>query len=170
MLLLLSADSGSRSLSRRFKVYLGHHGDRGAAAADVILPGAAYSEKHSIHVNLEGRVQISEKAVDPPGDARADWSILRALSDVLGKPLPFDSHGALRARLFADFPAFAQPGLVPFKWAPPTLKAVAIPKGTRLAYPIADFYLTNSIARASPTLQPCSAELLHGAAITEAAE
>jgi NADH-quinone oxidoreductase subunit G len=61
-----------------FKVYIGHHGDRGAAAADVVLPGAAYSEKHGIYVNLEGRVQYSEKAVDPPGDAREDWSIFRA--------------------------------------------------------------------------------------------
>jgi NADH-quinone oxidoreductase subunit G len=171
LLLLLGADEMDfAAFADSFKVYLGHHGDKGAVAADVILPGAAYSEKHSIQVNLEGRVQYSEKAVDPPGDARADWSILRALSDVLGKPLPFDSHAALRAHLFADFPAFAEPGLVAFKWAPPKLKAVAIPKGTRLVYPIADFYLTNSIARASPTLQRCSAELLHGAAIAEAAE
>jgi NADH-quinone oxidoreductase subunit G len=171
LLLLLGADEVDfAAFPASFKVYLGHHGDKGASAADVILPGAAYTEKHGIHVNLEGRVQYSEKAVDPPGDARADWSILRALSDVLGKPLPFDSHGALRARLFADFPAFAQPGLVAFRWAPPKLKAVTIPKGAALAYPIADFYLTNSIARASPTLQRCSAELLHGAAIAEAAE
>jgi NADH-quinone oxidoreductase subunit G len=171
LLLLLGADEMDfAAFADSFKVYLGHHGDKGAAAADVILPGAAYSEKHSIHVNLEGRVQYSEKAVDPPGDARSDWSILRALSDVLGKPLPFDSHAALRARLFADFPAFARPGLAGFNWAPPKLKAAAIPKGTPLAYPIADFYLTNPIARASPTLQLCSAELLHGAAIAEAAE
>jgi NADH-quinone oxidoreductase subunit G len=171
LLLLLGADEMDfAAFADSFKVYLGHHGDKGAATADVILPGAAYSEKHSIHVNLEGRVQYSEKAVDPPGDARSDWSILRALSDVLGKPLPFDSHAALRARLFADFPVFARPGLAGFNWAPPKLKAAAIPKGTPLAYPIADFYLTNPIARASPTLQLCSAELLHGAAIAEAAE
>ena len=171
LLLLLGADEMDfAAFPESFKVYLGHHGDKGAAAADVILPGAAYSEKHGVHVNLEGRVQYSEKAVDPPGDARADWSILRALSDVLGKPLPFDSHGALRAQLYADFPAFAEGGLVAFKWAPPKLKAVTIPRGTALAYPIADFYLTNAIARASPTLQRCSAELLHGASFAEAAE
>ena len=80
LLFLLGADEADFApFADSFKVYVGHHGDRGAHAADVILPGAAYSEKHGIHVNLEGRVQYSEKAVDPPGDARADWSILRAL-------------------------------------------------------------------------------------------
>ncbi|HST35189.1 MAG TPA: NADH-quinone oxidoreductase subunit NuoG [Allosphingosinicella sp.] len=171
LLLLLGADEADLApFAGSFKVYLGHHGDRGAHAADVILPGAAYSEKHGIHVNLEGRVQYSEKAVDPPGDAREDWSILRALSDLLGKPLPFDSFRELRARLFADHPEFAQAGLVPFKWAPPKLKAEPIAKGTALAYPILDFYLTNPIARSSPTLQRCSAELLHGESWAEAAE
>jgi NADH-quinone oxidoreductase subunit G len=171
LIFLLGADEADfAAFGGSFKVYLGHHGDKGARAADLILPGAAYSEKHGIHVNLEGRVQYSEKAVDPPGDARADWSILRALSDALGKPLPFDSHAALRAALFADYPAFAQPGLVPFDWAPPSLEAVKIAKGTPLTYPIRDFYLTNPIARSSPTLQRCSAELLHGADYAEAAE
>jgi NADH-quinone oxidoreductase subunit G len=171
LLFLLGADEADLApFAKAFKVYLGHHGDRGAAAADVILPGAAYSEKHCVHVNLEGRVQYSEKAVDPPGDARADWSILRALSDVLGRPLPFDNHAQLRAALFADFPAFAQAGLVAFDWAPPALEAVKIAKCTAMTYPIKDFYLTNPIARSSPTLQRCSAELLHGADFAEAAE
>jgi NADH-quinone oxidoreductase subunit G len=171
LLFLLGADEADlEPFAKSFKVYIGHHGDKGAHAADVILPGAAYSEKHAIHVNLEGRVQYSEKAVDPPGDARADWSILRALSDALGKPLPFDSFGELRAALFADHPAFVRPGLATFDWAPPTLEALAIAKGTALTYPIRDFYLTNPIARSSPTLQRCSAELLHGADYAEAAE
>ena len=171
LLFLLGADEmDAGPFAKSFKVYLGHHGDRGAHAADVILPAAAYTEKHGIHVNLEGRVQYSEKAVDPPGDAREDWSILRALSEVLGKTLPFDSFGELRARLFADHPEFAQPGLAAFDWAPPKLKAEAIGKGTQLAYPIRDFYLTNPIARSSPTLQRCSAEILHGQAYAEAAE
>jgi len=171
LLLLLGADEADLApFKKSFKVYLGHHGDRGAHAADVILPGAAYSEKHGIHVNLEGRVQYSEKAVDPPGDARADWSILRALSDALGSPLGFDSFGQLRARLFADYPAFAQPGLVSFDWAPPRLPAAKLAKGTAISYPIRDFYLTNPIARSSPTLQRCSAELLHGHDYAEAAE
>ena len=160
----------------------------GSALADTTLNAlfmkqAAYSEDDvrsmtkdfeaanpGIHVNLEGRVQFSEKAVDPPGDARADWSILRALSDVLGTPLPFDSFGQLRAQLFADFPAFAQPGLVSFPWAPPKLAAAKLAKGTAITYPIKDFYLTNPIARSSPTLQRCSAELLHGQDYAEAAE
>jgi NADH-quinone oxidoreductase subunit G len=171
LLFLLGADEVDFApFAASFKVYVGHHGDRGAAAADLVLPGAAYSEKHGIHVNLEGRVQYSEKAVDPPGDARADWSIFRALSDALGRPLPFDSFAELRGRLFADHPEFAQAGLVSFPWAPPRLETVAIPKGTALTYPIRDFYLTNPIARSSPTLQRCSAEILHGAAYAEAAE
>jgi NADH-quinone oxidoreductase subunit G len=171
LLFLLGADEADLTpFKKSFKVYLGHHGDKGAHAADVILPGAAYTEKHGIHVNLEGRVQYSEKAVDPPGDARADWSILRALSEALGTPLPFDSFGQLRAQLFADYPAFAQQGLVAFDWAPPKLAAGKLAKGASVAYPIKDFYLTNPIARSSPTLQRCSAELVHGDAFAEAAE
>jgi NADH-quinone oxidoreductase subunit G len=171
LLFLLGADEmDAAPFASAFKVYLGHHGDKGAAAADVILPGAAYSEKHGIYVNLEGRVQYSEKAVDPPGDAREDWSILRALSEAIGKKLPFDSFGELRQRLFADYPAFAQPGLTTFDWSPPTLEAITIPQGTALTYPIQDFYLTNPIARSSPTMQQCSAEILHGQTMLEAAE
>ena len=171
LLFLLGADEADLSpFEASFKVYIGHHGDRGAHEADVILPGAAYTEKHGIYVNLEGRVQYSEKAVDAPGDAREDWSILRALSESLGHKLPFDSFGELRQALFAEYPDFARPGLVRFDWAPPALATVAIPKGTGMNYPIADFYLTNPIARASPTLQRCSAEILHGGAFAEAAE
>jgi len=172
LLFLLGADEADLApFAGSFKVYVGHHGDKGAAAADVILPGAAYSEKHGIHVNLEGRVQYSEKAVDPPGDARADWSIFRALSEALGRPLPFDSFAELRGRLVADHPEFARMGeIVAFPWAPPKLDPVAIAKGSALTYPIRDFYLTNPIARSSPTLQRCSAEILHGAAFAEAAE
>jgi NADH-quinone oxidoreductase subunit G len=171
LVFLLGADEADlKPFAKSLKVYIGHHGDKGAHGADVILPAAAYSEKHGIHVNLEGRVQYSEKAVDPPGDAREDWSILRALSEVLGAKLPFDSFHALRQRLFADYPAFAVPGLVAFDWAPPRLDAPKIAAGTEIAYPIKDFYLTNPIARSSPTLQRCSAEILHGQDYAEAAE
>ncbi|MGZ8313043.1 MAG: NADH-quinone oxidoreductase subunit NuoG, partial [Allosphingosinicella sp.] len=105
LLFLLGADEVDLApFAGALKVYIGHHGDQGAAGADVVLPGAAFSEKHGIYVNLEGRVQFSEKAVDPPGDAREDWSILRALSDAFGTPLPFDSFAALRAALFRDHP------------------------------------------------------------------
>ncbi|QPQ55509.1 NADH-quinone oxidoreductase subunit G [Allosphingosinicella flava] len=171
LLFLLGADEADLApFSKSFKVYVGHHGDRGAHAADVILPGAAYTEKHGIYVNLEGRVQYSEKATFPPGDAREDWSIFRALSAVLGKSLPFDTFGALRQALFAEYPAFAEVGLVRFDWAPPALKAETIGQGAEVAYPIKDFYLTNPIARSSPTLRRCSAEILHGESFAEAAE
>ena len=80
-----------------FVVYIGTHGDRGAHRADVILPGAAYPEKSGIYVNTEGRVQMANRAAFPPGDAREDWAILRALSDVLGHRLPYDSLARLRA-------------------------------------------------------------------------
>ena len=78
--LLLGADEVDQSrFAKAFKVYIGHHGDKGAAGADLVLPGAAYSEKHGIYVNIEGRVQRAERATFPPGDAREDWTILRAL-------------------------------------------------------------------------------------------
>jgi NADH-quinone oxidoreductase subunit G len=151
-----------------FKVYIGHHGDKGAAAADVVLPGASYAEKSGTYVNLEGRVQRGERAVFPPGDAREDWTILRALSGMMGKTLPFDTIEALRADMANDTPALATLGLATFDWAPPALNAAA--SGELTGYPIKDFYLTNAICRASPTMQRCSAELVHGQEFAEAAE
>ncbi|MCW3847831.1 NADH-quinone oxidoreductase subunit NuoG [Sphingomonas sp. LB-2] len=150
-----------------FKVYIGHHGDAGAHHADVVLPGASYAEKPGTYVNLEGRVQRSERAVFAPGDAREDWTILRALSDKLGHTLPFDHLDELRAAMAADVPALGQEGLVRYDWAPPKLSAKA---GGEIAYPLKDFYLTNAICRASPTMQRCSAELIHGETFAEAAE
>jgi NADH-quinone oxidoreductase subunit G len=151
-----------------FKVYLGHHGDAGAQAADVILPGASYAEKAGTYVNLEGRVQMSERAVFAPGDAREDWAILRALSDVLEARLPFDSFEALRAAMVGEVPALGVEGLVDFGWSAPALASK--PKGEIAAYPIKDFYLTNAVCRASPTMQQCSSEILHGGqAMLEAA-
>ncbi|WP_242186455.1 NADH-quinone oxidoreductase subunit NuoG [Sphingomonas sp. CARO-RG-8B-R24-01] len=151
-----------------FKVYIGHHGDKGAASADVVLPGASYAEKSGTYVNLEGRVQRGERAVFPPGDAREDWTILRALSGMMGKTLPFDTIEELRANMATDTPALATLGLAAFDWAPPALNAAA--SGTLTGYPIKDFYLTNAICRASPTMQRCSAELVHGQEFAEAAE
>jgi NADH-quinone oxidoreductase subunit G len=150
-----------------FKVFIGHHGDKGAHHADVILPSATYAEKPGTYVNLEGRVQRAERAVFAPGDAREDWSILRALSDRLGRTLPFDSFEELRAAMASDVPALGQEGLVTFAWAAPALSATA---SGSVTYPIADFYLTNAICRASPTMQRCSAELVHGEEFAEAAE
>lgn len=150
-----------------FNVFIGHHGDKGAHAADVILPGASYAEKPGTYVNLEGRVQRGDRASFPPGDAREDWTILRALSEKLGKTLPFDTFEQLRAQMFADTPALAEEGLVSFEWNLPALDAKS--EG-EITYPIADFYLTNAICRASPTMQRCSAELIHGQDFAEAAE
>ncbi len=150
-----------------FKVYIGHHGDQGAHHADVILPGASYAEKPGTYVNLEGRVQRGEKAVFAPGDAREDWSILRALSEVLGATLPFDSFAQLRAEMARAVPALGQEGLVDFGWLMPSLPTGATGE---FGSPIKDFYLTNAICRASPTMQQCSAELIHGESFAEAAE
>ncbi|WP_414899677.1 NADH-quinone oxidoreductase subunit NuoG [Sphingomonas flavalba] len=155
------------AFAKSFKVFIGHHGDKGAAAADVVLPGASYAEKSGTWVNLEGRVQMGQRAVFAPGDAREDWTILRALSAVLGKPLPFDTLDALRAAMAAEVPELGRGGLVRFPWAPPKLDAKA---AGEIAYPIKDFYLTNAICRASPTMQRCSAELIHGESYAEAAE
>ena len=91
-------------------VYQGHHGDAGAQRADVILPGAAYTEKSGTYVNTEGRVQRGFTAVYPPGEAREDWTILRAFSAVVGKTLPYDTIEALRARLEQVNPVFARIG------------------------------------------------------------
>jgi NADH-quinone oxidoreductase subunit G len=165
----LGADEVDYSLfAKSFKVYVGHHGDAGAHHADVILPGAAYSEKSGTYVNLEGRVQRGERAVFPPGDAREDWSIFRALSDVLGQRLPFDTLDALRAEMAKAVPALGVEGLADYAWAEPKLPASV--SGKIADYPIKDFYLTNAICRASPTMQRCSSELVHGESWLEAAE
>jgi NADH-quinone oxidoreductase subunit G len=149
------------------KVYIGHHGDKGAHAADVILPAAAYSEKDGTYVNTEGRVQFAEKVVFAPGEAREDWTILRALADALGVTVGFDSFAELQAAMIAEVPALGVEGLADYGNLPKPGKTKA--KG-RIAYPIKDFYLTNPIARASVVMQECSAELLHGEELAEAAE
>jgi NADH-quinone oxidoreductase subunit G len=143
-----------------FVVYVGTHGDRGAHRADVILPGATYTEKTGIYVNTEGRPQFAERAVFPPGDAREDWSILRALSDPLGAKLPFDSLTQLRAAL-----AVAYPSLVRFDVVAPADAAVfgsiaelgGTFEKTAFVPAVSDFYFTNPIARASRVMAECSA-------------
>jgi NADH-quinone oxidoreductase subunit G len=169
LVVLLGADEVDPArFSGAFKVYVGHHGDAGARQADLVLPGAAYSEKHGTYVNMEGRGQRGEKAAFPPGEAREDWTIFRAVSELLGAPLPFDNFGQLRAAMFADVPQLAAEGLMAMPWAPPSLDTNA--EGP-VVYPIRDFYLTNSICRASPTMHLCSEELVHGREQTlEAAE
>jgi NADH-quinone oxidoreductase subunit G len=169
-LFLLGADElDTSAFADTFTVYIGTHGDRGVRHADVILPGAAYTEKHGTYVNLEGRVQLSEMAVHPPGQAREDWTILRALSDVLGRTLPFDDLAQLRRAIVAEVPRLGTPGLTPVDPLP-AFTGEAPKVSGEIAYPIEDFYLTNPIARSSPTLQRCSAEILHGETFQEAAE
>jgi NADH-quinone oxidoreductase subunit G len=169
VVLLLGADEVAPDrIAGAFKVYIGHHGDAGAKQADLILPAAAYAEKHGTYVNLEGRVQRAERAVFPPGEAREDWAILRAVSGLLKQPLPFDDFHQLHAAMLAEFPQLGRDGLIDLPWAPPRLDAKA--EGP-VRYPIADFYLTNAICRASPTMHRCSDELLHGRTeVLEAAE
>jgi len=161
VLVLLGADEIDLSKSDAFTIYIGTHGDAGAHKADLILPGAAYTEKDGLYVNTEGRVQMGARAVFPKGDAKEDWAILRALSERLGAALPYDSLDALRARLFADHPSFGQidfaPGSVPSTVDLTGLgDAKAAAKGA-YASPIKAFHLTNPIARASVTMAECAA-------------
>ncbi|MCP5396677.1 MAG: NADH-quinone oxidoreductase subunit G [Sphingomonadaceae bacterium] len=167
--LFLGADEADFSqFGDSLKVYIGHHGDKGAHAADIILPGAAYTEKDGTFVNTEGRVQYAEKAVFAPGDAREDWTILRALADALGVDVGFDTFDQLQAAMIAEVPALGEEGLADYGALP------AADKGAKaegeIAYPIKDFYLTNPIARASTVMQQCSAELLGQGELAEAAE
>jgi NADH-quinone oxidoreductase subunit G len=153
---LLGADEiDTGNFGAAFVIYQGHHGDRGAACADVVLPGAAYTEKDGSYVTTEGRVQLARRAVFPPGEAREDWRILRAISGAIGHPLPFDTLPELRHRMCQAHPilgetdrvtrapwgAFGEPGLV---------------DPTPFAYPIKDFYRTDPISRASHTMAQCS--------------
>jgi NADH-quinone oxidoreductase subunit G len=166
VLFLLGADEIDLSATDAFVIYLGTHGDAGAHRADVILPGAAYTEKPGLYVNTEGRVQRGERAVFPKGDAREDWAILRALSEHLGARLPYDTLDALRARLFADHPTFGQidyaPGSSPAVFDLAGLGVAGEPSDAPLASPIQAFHLTNPIARASVTMAECAA-LVSGA-------
>ncbi|WP_265570535.1 NADH-quinone oxidoreductase subunit NuoG [Sphingomicrobium nitratireducens] len=170
LVLMLGADEmADDAFPKAFKVYVGHHGDKGAKQADLILPGAAYSEKHGTYVNIEGRVQRAERATFAPGEAREDWTIFRAVSDILGKPLKFDRFDQLRAAMIEAVPALGvEDGtIVDLPFDPPKIETKG--KGP-IAYPIKDFYLTNAIARHSPTMHRCSAELVHGETFAEAAE
>jgi len=151
------------------KVYIGHHGDKGAHNADIVLPAASYAEKDGTYVNTEGRVHFAEKAVFAPGDAREDWTILRALADAIGVSVGFDSFDALQAAMIAEVPALGEEALADYG-ALPKADTKAKAEGVISAYPVKDFYLTNPIARASSVMQQCSAELLHGDEMKEAAE
>ena len=162
VLFLLGADELDMGrIGSAFTVYIGTHGDAGAHRADVILPGAAYTEKSGTYVNTEGRVQLANRAGFAPGDAKEDWAILRALSDVLGHRLPFDSLAQLRGAMQAEFPHLADiDDIVASDISGIGRLALAggdAPAGRGFASAIADFYLTNPIARASAVMAECSA-------------
>jgi NADH-quinone oxidoreductase subunit G len=161
VLFLLGADEIDLSRTDAFVVYLGTHGDAGAHRADVILPGADYTEKSGLYVNTEGRVQRGERAVFPKGEAKEDWTILRALSEIVGKKLPYDTLDQLRDRLFADHPTFGQIGLAPGSIVSSLdlagLGSAGELSDAPLRSPIRAFHLTNPIARASVTMAECAA-------------
>jgi NADH-quinone oxidoreductase subunit G len=154
--ILYGADEiAGAALGEAFVVYIGSHGDRGAHRADVILPSAAYTEKQAIYVNTEGRPQMTERAAFPPGEAREDWKIFRALSDHLAVTLDFDTVEALRVKMFAVAPHLAQLDHIEPAGAPQAPEGGAM---TSDAFGVAveDFYFTNPIARASATMAACA--------------
>ncbi|WP_022680112.1 NADH-quinone oxidoreductase subunit NuoG [Sandarakinorhabdus limnophila] len=163
-LFLVGADEVN-VMAGRFTVYIGTHGDHGVRHADVILPAAAYTEKPGTYVNMEGRVQRALKATQPPGDAREDWTILRALSSVLGQKLPYDDLSALRRRIAADWPDLARDGLIARVGTLPAVNAAPVQGALHLAY--SNYHLTNPVARASATMAACVSSLI---VVQEAAE
>ncbi|MBB5745902.1 NADH-quinone oxidoreductase subunit NuoG [Brevundimonas variabilis] len=159
VLFLLGADEIDASASDAFKVYLGSHGDNGAHGADVILPGAAYTEKAGLYVNTEGRVQMAERVVFPKGEAKDDWAIVRALSERVGRTLPYDSLDQLRTRLMADHPTF---GRIDYLAPAQAFDVASLGKkgdlgDTGFVSAVPDPYLNNPIARASATMAELSA-------------
>ena len=158
---LLAADEiDTKRLGKAFVVYQGHHGDAGAHRADVILPGAAYTEKPGTYVNTEGRVQLGQRAAYPPGDAREDWAILRALSERLGKTLPYDTFDDVRARLVAVNKSFAALDQQAAGAWGPFGKEGALSEAP-LVSPVGNFYMTCPISRASKTMAECMASRAH---------
>ena len=149
-------------LSGAFVIYQGHHGDIGARHADVIFPGAAYVEQNGVYANTEGRAQLANRAHFPFGEAREDWAIIRALSDRIGKALPYDDMLALRRAMIAEAPALGRIDQKPDSGAPLDLLKVGV-KGAisseLFRSPVRDFYMTNPVARASKTMAECSAAM-----------
>ncbi|MEM7461401.1 MAG: NADH-quinone oxidoreductase subunit NuoG [Pseudomonadota bacterium] len=171
LVFLLGVDEIDTSNMGGFKVYIGTHGDAGAHDADIILPGSTYCEKPGIYVNTEGRVQVANRAVFAPGQAKEEWAIFRALSSVLGEPLPFDSLAQLREQLLREHPHFqfndelaSVDGSVISSLASADGKLNKAP----LKSPVTDFYLTNPIARASKVMAECSHRF--GSSMPQAAE
>ncbi|UJW86078.1 NADH-quinone oxidoreductase subunit NuoG [Devosia sp. SL43] len=171
VLFLLGADEyDTAAMGKAFVVYIGSHGDKGAHRADVILPGATYTEKSATYVNTEGRVQVTSRAVFPPGDAKEDWAIIRALSGAMGKPLPFNSLNQLRAAIYAEFPHLARIDQIASGSVADVAKlakAAIKTKSAKFVLPVSEFYLSNPIARASAVMGECAAT---AAGLKQAAE
>ena len=153
---LMGADEiEAGALGNAFVIYQGSHGDAGAHQADVILPGAAFTEKDASYLNTEGRLQRAYRCVPPPGEAKEDWAIVRALSGAMGKVLNFDSLTQLRGVIAQNHPALADAGVTPAAWqgagSPGPMEAAPF------ANVIGDYYLTNPVARASLVMAECSA-------------
>jgi NADH-quinone oxidoreductase subunit G len=153
---LLGADEIDPShFGKAFVVYQGHHGDRGAHRADIVLPGAAYTEKDGTYMNLEGRAQLAMLAIFPPGEAKEDWAILRALSEKLGKPLAFDNLEQLRAKLYQANKRFQRLNAVePAAWE--AFGKAGATDAKPFESPIANYYMTDPISRASATMAECT--------------
>ena len=161
---LLGADEFDMSrLGEAFVIYQGHHGDVGAHRADVILPGAAYTEKNATYINTEGRAQRARLSIFPPGEAREDWTILRALSSVLGHTLPYDSLAALRQCLEAVNEVFGRiDAVAPAPWG--AFGSEGDVSGDPIVTPLENFYMTDPISRASPTMAACTEAFVTGSA------
>jgi NADH-quinone oxidoreductase subunit G len=159
---LLGADEVDTSkLDKAFVIYQGHHGDAGAHGADVILPGAAYTEKNGTYVNTEGRAQYGQRAIFPPGDAREDWSIIRALSERVGQTLPYDSLEQVRAKLRDVSPVFSHmDDVVAADWE--SFGQAGSIEASAFAYPVENYYQTDPISRASQTMAQCTQEFVLG--------
>jgi NADH-quinone oxidoreductase subunit G len=161
---LLGADEiDMKRLGAAFVVYQGHHGDAGAHRADVILPGSAYTEKNALYVNTEGRPQITQQAVFPPGEAREDWRIVRAFSQVIDKALPFDTLIQLRSKMVEEVPLFGSIGKRTSSPAPKATKGAASAanlSSTPFTPVIDNFYMTDVISRASVTMAQCTTDIL----------
>jgi len=164
LVFLLGADELPPLADDAFVIYQGHHGDAGASRADLVLPACAYTEKSATYVNTEGRVQRTSRAVDPPGDAREDWTVLVALSKVVGKPLPYETLPALRERMAEIAPmladasgTFVEPSSaaladVAIEYAPATKPALS---DTALVSGMTNFYMSDPVSRASATMAKC---------------
>jgi NADH-quinone oxidoreductase subunit G len=160
---LLGADGfdAARIPANAFVIYQGHHGEAAAARADVILPGAAYTEKDGTYVNTEGRVQRGRLAVTPPGEAREDWKIIRAASQFLGHTLPYDAIEALRAEMAAAHPVFARLDQGPLPGCTDDAGPAPAPvTAAPFAAPVANYWQVDPITRASATMAECAATYL----------